>query len=234
MDRLHLREGEPRGFSGLGALVSDVDTMLAKDAQLPRGDSLHETVDGGKDFDAVGVARDRGTTPGEADQPGDPWVLFKWALIIALFWIIAAILAPRGSPPPERLPPTGATTSSSESSTPSAPSPSGADPTPVAPRSAASPGDPTRLEEVPPPIGTDHILSTAQLRYCLAESIRINAGDPFTDHEVERFNQFVDDYNRRCGAYRYYPDALERARADIAPHRVRIEEEGRRRLVEGE
>lgn len=71
----------------------------------------------------------------------------------------------------------------------------------------------------------------AQIRYCLAQSIRIDGADPlvnnYSQREVNAFNAMVDDYNSRCSDYRYYEGTLSRARGDIEPLRSSLLAEGR-------
>jgi hypothetical protein len=92
---------------------------------------------------------------------------------------------------------------------------------------------PARPREEKPPVGRDLILEPSQIRYCLAEDIRIEAGraavNNYDGTDVDRFNAVVADYNSRCSSFRYRPGGLERARADIEPYRPSIQEEGRRR-----
>jgi hypothetical protein len=66
---------------------------------------------------------------------------------------------------------------------------------------------PARPVESQPPVGQNTVLSTAQIRYCLAEDIRMDgakaAVNNYIDSDVERFNAMVADYNSRCGSFRY-------------------------------
>lgn len=98
------------------------------------------------------------------------------------------------------------------------------------------PQAPRRLSEVKPPEGTNNILTQAQIRYCLAEQIRIDAAEtvvsPYSDSNVDRFNAMVGDYNRRCGEYRYRGTTLATARAEVEPSRALLQSEGRGRFVQ--
>ncbi len=106
-------------------------------------------------------------------------------------------------------------------------------------RSAGTPGAatqaPTRPEESKPPIGQDLVFSTAQIRYCLAEDIRMDAAklvlNNYSDSDVDQFNAMVSDYNSRCGSFRYRSGALESARRDIEPYRSQLQTEGRSRFA---
>ncbi len=99
----------------------------------------------------------------------------------------------------------------------------------------STPSKPSRPSESKPSIGTNNRLYPAEIRYCLAESIRIEAArnvmDKQSSSHIARFNRYVDDYNSRCSKYRYRAGALERARRDINPYRGQIRAEGRNRFL---
>jgi len=86
-----------------------------------------------------------------------------------------------------------------------------------------------------PPVGQDLVFSTAQIRYCQAEDIRLegakSAVNNYIDSDVDRFNAMVADYNSRCGSFRYRSGALESARRDIEPYRNQLQSEGRSRFA---
>ena len=76
----------------------------------------------------------------------------------------------------------------------------------------ATPQAPSRPEEHDRPSGQNLVLSTAQIRYCLAEDIRMDAAksavNGYSDSDVDRFNAMVADYSSRCGSFRYRSGAL--------------------------
>lgn len=94
--------------------------------------------------------------------------------------------------------------------------------------------EPPQLQEDRPSAGRDLVLSTSQIRYCLAEEIRMDAAkaafNRYSDTDVSQFNNMVDDYNSRCGSFRYRSGALESARRDVEPYRAELEAEGRGRF----
>jgi hypothetical protein len=85
-----------------------------------------------------------------------------------------------------------------------------------------------------PPVGTNQTLSSAELRYCLAEYIRLQgAQSAISDakqSDLSLFRRMVDDYNSRCSSYRYRSGTLESARRDIEPNRERLRAEGAARF----
>lgn len=100
---------------------------------------------------------------------------------------------------------------------------------------AAQPQVPRRPIEVEPPVGRNNVLTADQISYCLAEKIRINASDTVINKhvtsDVARYNEYVDDFNSRCKAFRYRQGELESVRSDLESYRAQLETEGRSRFV---
>jgi len=98
------------------------------------------------------------------------------------------------------------------------------------PLAAVMPTQPTRLPEELPPVGADNILNNNQIRYCLAEKIRIKAHEAQVNansqSSVNALNRYVDDYNLRCAAYRYRRGTLESVRSEVEPYRQGLERDG--------
>lgn len=99
--------------------------------------------------------------------------------------------------------------------------------------SASSAPAPRQPEEAPP-LGSENVLFAAQLRYCVAERIRLEAAHVVVNtrmaEDVDRFNAMVVDFNGRCGQYRYRDGALEAARREVERYRAEIQQEGRARF----
>ena len=87
------------------------------------------------------------------------------------------------------------------------------------------------FEEEVPPIGDNNTLTEVQIRYCLAQIIRIEAMRPllnrYRPEQVDYFNRAVADYNSRCGRYRYEGDAHEDAKTVVDANRSQIESDAR-------
>lgn len=206
---------EPKGFAGLSSLVSDVDTSLPPPAKKEVASSAEST--SAERRTASESRSEPQFKPQQYRAPSQPpsgSFAAKWVLgivaVVGVLWFIE------------------------EAYNPSSPAPSSATPArSTAPTSSAAPAQtrsPSRPEEVKPPVGRNHTLSTAQIRYCLAEDIRMNtAAIVINNHnrsDVDRFNAMVSDYNSRCGSFRYRRGALERARRDVEPYRSQIRAEG--------
>lgn len=207
---------EKRGFGGLADMVSNVETPAApapanppRATPTPPSSREAATTRGSEVAPAV-------PTPPSPYQPGQPsssssgrrW-LIGIAVLLAIWWIVAQSTEKKPNPP--RTPAASAR-----------------------PRPSAPPA-PDRLDESKPPPGRDHILTTSQIQYCLAEDIRLGAAksvvNAYVDAEVDRFNEMVNDYNVRCGEYRYREGTLESARSEVERHRSDLEHQGRSRFA---
>ncbi|MEW8008979.1 MAG: peptidoglycan-binding protein [gamma proteobacterium symbiont of Ctena orbiculata] len=80
------------------------------------------------------------------------------------------------------------------------------------------------LQYTKPSVGTNKVLSVPQIRWCIREGIRIEAMRSVIDSnaDVGKFNRIVDDYNSRCGSYRYRQGSQSRAERDVEPYRSQI------------
>ena len=99
---------------------------------------------------------------------------------------------------------------------------------------------PSRPTEAKPPVGQNLVLSREQIRYCLAEDIRIDGAksaiNNYIDADVDRFNTMVADYNSRCSSFQYQTNNrgrndLNSAQRDIEPFRSQLQSEGRSRFA---
>ena len=66
-------------------------------------------------------------------------------------------------------------------------------------------------------------LNVNQIAYCLAEKVRLGAArtqlDGAAENQIVAFNAAVEDFNGRCGYYRYAPSEMSRAEDYVAAHR---------------
>lgn len=214
------KKGEGKGFAGLSSLVSNVDTTpppapkrepaaTAPSAERPASPQPAQPQ----------PQPSQRQTYQEPPQPssgssGGKWVL-GIAAVVGVLWLIGLSNKTTTSPAPAYSPPAQST---APSYSPPAPPPT-----------------PSRPQESQPPVGQNVVLSTAQIRYCLAEDIRMDgaksAVNNYIDSDVDRFNAMVADYNSRCGSFRYRSGALESARRDIEPYRSQLQSEGKGRFA---
>ena len=213
------KKGESKGFAGLSSLVSDVDTTPPPAAIPEPAASAPST---GRP--APQAAQSQPSQQHQAYQEpaqssssgssGGKWVL-GIAAVIGVLWLIGQSDKSSTSPEP-------AYSSPAQTTTPSYSPP-------------AEPQAPSSPQESMPPVGQDLVFSTAQIRYCLAEDIRLEGAksviNNYIDSDVDRFNSMVADYNSRCGSFRYRSGALESARRDIDPYRSQLQSEGRSRFA---
>ena len=74
------------------------------------------------------------------------------------------------------------------------------------------------LEFRVPPVAEGRVLSMPELRWCVREDRQIERErlvPAASQADVERFNNRVDNYNSRCGSFRYRPGELARARREV-------------------
>ncbi|MBP7147209.1 MAG: peptidoglycan-binding protein [Acidobacteria bacterium] len=85
----------------------------------------------------------------------------------------------------------------------------------------------TGLQYTKPSVGTNNVLSVPEICWCIREGIRIEAMRDVidTNEGIDEFNRIVNDYNSRCGSYRYRQGSQSRAERDVEPYRSQIVEE---------
>ena len=221
--------GDGKGFAGLSSLVSDVDTTP------PPAAKVEPAAAPGTGRPAPQAAQpqpsQRQTDQEPAQPPSSGSFDGKWVLGIAAVIGVLLLIGqsdkntsssdPAYSPSPQRTAPSY--------------SPSAQTSTPSYSTSPTEPKAPSRPQESKPPVGQSQVLWAAQIRYCLAEDIRMDAAksalNNYIESDVDRFNAMVADYNSRCGSFRYHSGALESARQDIEPYRSQLQAEGGSRFA---
>jgi peptidoglycan hydrolase-like protein with peptidoglycan-binding domain len=213
------KKGEGKGFAGLSSLVSDVDTTPPPAAKIEPAAAApgagHPAPQPAQPQPSQRQTYQEPAQPPSSGSSGGKWVL-GIAAVIGVLWLIGQSDKSTTSPTPAYSPP-------AQTATPSYSPP------------PAEPQAPSRPQESMPPVGQNLVFSTAQIRYCLAEDIRMegakSALNNYIDSDVDRFNAMVADYNSRCGSFRYRSGALESARRDIEPYRSQLQAEGRSRFA---
>ncbi len=222
------KKGEGKGFAGLSSLVSDVDTTPPPAAKTEPAAPAPSSGPPAPQAAQQQSSQQNQTyqepaQPSSSGSSGGKWVL-GIAAVIGVLWLIGQSDKSSTSPVPAYSPPaqTSQTSQTSQTATPSYSPP-------------AEPQAPSRPQESMPPVGQDLVFSTAQIRYCLAEDIRLegakSAVNNYIDSDVDRFNAMVADYNSRCARFRYRSGALESARRDIDPYRSQLQAEGMSRFA---
>lgn len=232
------KKDESKGFAGLSSLVSDVDTSpppVAKKGPVSTSEASSSPPPPSAQTAQSQFQPRQQQTYQEPSQPssgssGGKWVL-GIAAVLGVLWLIGQADKHTTSSVPTYSPPV-------ESTAPTYSPPEQSDAPSYLP--STQPEEPSRPVESEPPIGQDIVLSTAQIRYCLAEDIRLNgaksAVNNYIDADVERFNAMVADYNSRCGSFQYQTNNRGRndlisAQRDIEPYRSQLEVDGRARFA---
>ena len=222
---------EPVGFEGLARLVSDGSADLARlraftrkrteDARRPAPERGTDVGDRPSREGATGRGAGSTSQSPTSSKSSGLWPLVGGLLV--LVWVAIAINSDsQGSSPAPR-------TSRPQQPPPSAvPAPT----RPPTPGRQPLPAVNNAWREERPAAGTGNILTREQLRYCLSESVRIDAADPVVNGnsqaEVDGFNRVVSDYNVRCSNFQYQVDQMQSVRAEVDGRRAQLQAEGRR------
>ena len=218
------KKNEGKGFAGLSSLVSDVDTTPPPPAPKTESAGSTKSTERSNSEAAQPQQPTQRQAYQEPPQPssgssGGKWIL-GIAAVVGLLWLIGQSNKNTPSPAPAYSPP-------AQSAAPSYSPP-------------AQPQAPSVPQESKPPVGQDLVFSMAQIRYCLAEDIRIEGAkaalNNYSDSDVDRFNAMVADYNSRCSSFKYQTNNrgrndLNSAQRDIEPYRSQLQAEGRSRFT---
>ena len=211
-----------KGFSGLSDLASDVSGIDDPIKQEPKAEAKPSTP-------KQTPQPQRETTPSESEwktsstPPPIETVSYgksgggsggKWILgIIGFIFVIWLINnAGQSNKKPSYTPPSSSQNYSYPQSTPA--------PAVQTPSTTQSAG----LQYTKPSVGTSNVLSVSEIRWCIREGIRIEAMRDVIDNNagIDEFNRIVNDYNSRCGSYRYRQGSQSRAERDVEAYRSEI------------
>lgn len=221
--------GEKRkGFSGLSDLVSDVSDIdepvnvtLDADIEAPVHTGPPQPRPTATTAGDKGNATESRSRPATADSSKGPDIsLGKWTVgilgfVLVVWWFNSADQSnkqPSYNPPSVSQTRNSQLTGSTQSRNP--------------PSESARP----LSQYAKPPVGTGNLLSTSNIRWCIRESIRIDArrGLVYTNAGIREFNSVVSDYNSRCGRYKYRQGSQAQAEREVEPHRSQISTEAMR------
>ena len=231
-----------RGFEGLGDLLSDEqETPSRPDSsgratRSPQADQPPPIPEEPPPLprSARGPAaadNSRGTAaPLPVDPPSQKSVPWGWIAAGAVVVLIVLANMDDQSSAPQSAPTT--TTGLFDDVLTPSDRPGGVDSPPGTPVTRAETA--VDWNENRPPVGQDRVLTRDQIRYCVAESVRIETMEKivneYDESDVDTFNGYVDDYNSRCGSFRYREGALESVQREVDAVRSALEQEGRTRL----
>jgi peptidoglycan hydrolase-like protein with peptidoglycan-binding domain len=220
-------EGVSKGFAGLSSMISDVEDVVTsvearKSESLPDVDAvkIHRSEPQPADDEVESILDPYQQSPGVSSEL--KWLVIVGVIILGLSWLNSEPTNKSSVPPHidySTPPPNVNSTAAHEDSQHAPKHPSG----------------PIRPTEEKPPVGTCLNFNAAQIRYCLAEDIRLGQAKEIINNyltsDVDRFNAMVTDYNSRCGHFRYRTGALESAKSDVERYRENLESEGRDRFT---
>ncbi len=212
--------GRGKGFAGLSSLISNVDETIAVAAQASRRAATEETTPRRQTVEQKITQATSNSNSGRrwSSAARIPVII---ASVFGVLWLIGHLASEPNSRPP-----------SARSSPKSPPSIVVPGTTPDRPLLSQAPARPP---EERPKEGTNLILTVAQIRYCFAEDIRIEAArkyiDKSSESHIDRFNQMTADYNSRCAKFRYRENSLGTARREVESSRSQLQAEGRSRFA---
>lgn len=215
-----------KGFAGLSSMVSDVDDVVTS-----KGTRKSEPP-----TEAVSTRQTKHQSASESKSNPEPYQQtlqppsyssgILWLLVICAFIFFVWLVSESGNNSNKPVQTSYSSPSAVDSSTHLM------DKSKQAP---TQPSTPIRPSEEKPSVGTSLNLGSAQIRYCLAEDIRLGGAkqslNNYIGSDVDRFNVMVNDYNSRCGHFRYRNGALESAKSEIERYRAVLKSEGRARFV---
>ena len=201
-------QSKPIGFTGLSALVSDVEMEVSTRKAL-RSRGKQRSVKEKSTPSPHGTKQSRVAAGEPARAPkksGVSWVAIIGVMVVII--LVAIVVQVEGYK---------FRTKTDVSATPESVTPR-FDPASTTPKAKPE------LSFERPPIGTDRVLSLAQIRWCLRGKIRLDylRNLTSTDEQISRFNLDIIDYNGRCSTFQYRPGTLERARREVEEQEDRI------------
>jgi hypothetical protein len=203
----------PKGFAGLSSQVSDIDAEIAHANSLPPVPISAVQRAGHSEQPLRLDEQSDDQSPKNSGSSVKPVVWWGiGAAVLGIIWFASQ----SGTGPASSSPPAAYADEQSP---------------PEITVEGQAPAAPQALTEERPPVGYGLEHSVGQIRYCLAEKIRISAAEPvvnsYNSAQVDRFNAMVSDYNSRCGQYRYLDSSMSLARSEVEAHRAELEKAGR-------
>jgi hypothetical protein len=151
------------------------------------------------------------TGPGNSDKDS----IGKWLIGIAV--CLGLWLAISGGQNKKTYSPPSATAQQGYNAPQSTPVPA------VTPTPSGEPQS-SGLQYTKPSAGTNNLLAVPEIQWCIRENIRIDAMRNLieTNAGIDEFNRIVNDYNSRCGNYRYRQGTQSQAERSVEPYHSQI------------
>ena len=217
-----------KGFSGLSDLVSEMNlgdepqqapkpqnnpppvSRVAQPKEVSPKPQEHSTGSTPPTEHVPPTSKDSGSSTGK-------WI-FVGIGVCFVIWLVAS-----GGKSDRSYSPSPAQKPQSYTAPQNSPAPAVA---PTSPRVPQSSG----LQYAKPSVGTNNLLAIPEIQWCIRENIRIGAMRNHIDTNagIDAFNQIVNDYNSRCGNYRYREGTQSQAQRNVEPYRSQIVAEAAR------
>jgi hypothetical protein len=207
-----------KGFGGLSDLKTDIDSILEENEVKFAHQSTEITEEPIKDIPQANSNERKVYQNPELDDSSKTNPLWWWFIGGAILFFI--VVSNSNNSVAIESPPVAE----------EAPAPVAEEaPAPVAeeaPAPVASVYSPEEQFYIQPSVGRDNILSVPEIRYCLANDIKIKAIqeniDATSNSQIDKLNELVNDYNARCESYRYRIGDDSTAASDVEQERQNI------------
>jgi hypothetical protein len=85
----------------------------------------------------------------------------------------------------------------------------------------------SQIETPPAPYQTYRTVSVSELRYCKRQKARLEAvqNEQMSNPQIDRFNSAIEDYNSRCGSFRYRDSDMDTVNREMANDQTNIRAE---------
>lgn len=85
----------------------------------------------------------------------------------------------------------------------------------------------SQIETPPEPYQTYRTVSVSELRYCKRQKARLEAvqNEQMSNPQIDRFNSAIEDYNSRCGSFRYRDSDMDTVNREMANDQTNIRAE---------
>lgn len=85
----------------------------------------------------------------------------------------------------------------------------------------------SQIETPPAPYQSYRTVSVSELRYCKRQKARLEAvqNDQMSNPQIDRFNSAIEDYNSRCGSFRYRESDMDTVNREMANDQTNIRAE---------
>lgn len=207
-----MAQDSPKGFAGLVSLASTISAAPINQP-IPKPDSAAPRPPAPSERRPEAPPKESGFWTGKRKS----WAFVIGAAACAFAYLVSQENQTSYRPAPSAYTPPAPRTNPAPNPTPN----------PVPKQvPAPAPSGPVEMK-IPPANQTEVVLSVGELKYCLAEKIRLDTMEKVASNRnqahVRNFNARVDDYNSRCSTYRYRRPDMATATAEVEVMRLALQ-----------